>query len=127
MVRVSVNGQRIATGRSKIGSYIGDHTKTGLGALLNTGTSVGAFANLLPSGSLLPQAIPSFCQVASGQLSELWDLRKLFQTASKVMSRRARTLSDAHRDFYFSLFEATATRRQKILREAEMRRLRRRV
>lgn len=126
-VRVSVNGQRVATGRSKIGSYIGDHTKTGLGALLNTGSSVGAFASLLPSGSLLPQAIPSFCQAAHGQLSELWDLRKLFQTATKVMSRRGRALTDAHRDFYYGLFESSAARRQKILREAEMRRLRRSV
>src|SRR5207237_6238312 len=53
-VRVYVAGQRRSTGRSKIGSYLGDHTKTALGSLLNTGSAVGAFVNLLPSGTLLP-------------------------------------------------------------------------
>src|SRR4029077_11502764 len=30
-IRVTVAGQRIATGRTKVGSFIGDHSKTGLG------------------------------------------------------------------------------------------------
>src|SRR4029077_7985435 len=45
-VSVHVNGERVATGRGKIGSYIGDHAKTGLAALLNTGSSIGAFAHV---------------------------------------------------------------------------------
>ena len=40
----------IATGMTKVGCFLGDHTKTGLGTLLNTGTNVGAFCNLLPAG-----------------------------------------------------------------------------
>ncbi len=126
-IKVSVNGQRLATGRGKIGSYIGDHTKTGLAALLNTGSTIGAFANVLPAGTLLPQTIPSFCQVQEGQLHDLWDLRKVFQTASRVMQRRGKTLTEAHKDFYFTLFEATAAERQKTIRDSEMRRLRRSV
>src|SRR5262249_37192887 len=39
-VSVVVNGQRVATGRTKVGSFLGDHTKTGLGTLLNTGSNV---------------------------------------------------------------------------------------
>ena len=126
-VRVTVNGQRLSTGRTKIGSYIGDHAKTGLAALLNTGSTIGAFANVLPAGTLLPQVIPSFCQAHHGQLHELWDLRKVFNTAARVMQRRGRTFTEAHRDFYYDLFEATAVSRHKIMRESEMRRLRRSV
>jgi UDP-N-acetylglucosamine diphosphorylase / glucose-1-phosphate thymidylyltransferase / UDP-N-acetylgalactosamine diphosphorylase / glucosamine-1-phosphate N-acetyltransferase / galactosamine-1-phosphate N-acetyltransferase len=126
-VKVSVNGQRLATGRCKIGSYIGDHTKTGLGALLNTGSTIGAFANVLPAGTLLPQVIPSFCQVQQGQLHDLWDLREVFQTAARVMQRRGQTLTETHKDFYFHLFDAAAAERQKTIRESSMRRLRRSV
>jgi UDP-N-acetylglucosamine diphosphorylase/glucosamine-1-phosphate N-acetyltransferase len=125
VIHTTVNGKRRSTGRNKVGAYIGDHTKTGLGALLNTGSTIGAFASVLPNGTLLPQVIPSFCQVQQGQLQELWDLRKVFTAATRVMQRRGKTLTDVHRDFYYSLFEATADARQQTLRESEMRRLRR--
>ncbi len=74
-VRVTVAGERVATGKSKIGSFIGDHSKTGLGALLNTGSVIGVFANVLPAGFLLPQVVPSFCQVNYGQVQERQDMR----------------------------------------------------
>ncbi len=126
-VRVTVNGQRRSTGRAKVGSFIGDHTKTGLGALLNTGSTIGAFANLLPSGTLLPSFVPSFCQVQYGQLHELWDLRKVLATAEIVMQRRGKTLTDVHRDYYYDLFEATMAERHRVMHESEMRRLRKSV
>lgn len=127
LIRVHVNGQRVATGRNKIGSYIGDHTKTGLSALLNTGSTIGAFANILPAGTLLPTHVPSFCQVQHGQLQEVWDLRKVFATAARVMQRRGQTLTETHRNFYYDLFEVTSDRRAKTIREGEVRRLRRSV
>jgi UDP-N-acetylglucosamine diphosphorylase / glucose-1-phosphate thymidylyltransferase / UDP-N-acetylgalactosamine diphosphorylase / glucosamine-1-phosphate N-acetyltransferase / galactosamine-1-phosphate N-acetyltransferase len=126
-VRVFVAGQRRATGRTKIGSYLGDHTKTALGSLLNTGSAIGAFANLLPSGTLLPPVVPSFCQVNRGQLQEVWDLRKLFTTAATVMRRRGLCLTDQHKDLYYTLYERTADGRRKAIREGEIRRLRRSV
>src|SRR5262249_18925949 len=56
-VKVSLHGERIDTGCIKVGAFIGDHTKTGLGALLNTRSVIGAFCNLLPSGDYLPNNI----------------------------------------------------------------------
>jgi UDP-N-acetylglucosamine diphosphorylase/glucosamine-1-phosphate N-acetyltransferase len=126
-IRVAINGQRVATGRHKIGSYIGDHTKTGLSALLNTGSAIGAFASVLPAGSLLPTAVPSFTQVQHGHVQELWDLRKVLTTAARVMQRRGKTLTETHKNFYYDLFEATSARRAKTIREAEVRRLRKSV
>jgi UDP-N-acetylglucosamine diphosphorylase / glucose-1-phosphate thymidylyltransferase / UDP-N-acetylgalactosamine diphosphorylase / glucosamine-1-phosphate N-acetyltransferase / galactosamine-1-phosphate N-acetyltransferase len=92
-VKVTVNGERLSTGKSKVGAFIGDHTKTGLASLLNTGSTVGAFANVLPAGTLSPQVIPSFCQAQQGELRELWDLRKVFGTAARVMQRRGKNLT----------------------------------
>jgi len=127
IVSVTINGERLSTGKSKVGAYIGDHTKTGLAALLNTGSTYGAFANVLPAGTLLPQVIPSFCQTNQGELRELWDLRRVFGTASRVMQRRSKALTETHKDFYYGLFEATAELRQRTMREGEMRRLRKSV
>jgi UDP-N-acetylglucosamine diphosphorylase / glucose-1-phosphate thymidylyltransferase / UDP-N-acetylgalactosamine diphosphorylase / glucosamine-1-phosphate N-acetyltransferase / galactosamine-1-phosphate N-acetyltransferase len=125
VIHVSVNGQRVATGLSKIGSYIGDHTKTGLAALFNTGSAIGAFASVLGNGTLLPQEIPSFCQVQQGHLKELWDLRKVFTAATRVMERRGKTLTETQKDFFYNLFEATAKARQQAIQPIEMKRLRR--
>jgi UDP-N-acetylglucosamine diphosphorylase/glucosamine-1-phosphate N-acetyltransferase len=126
-IRVVVAGQRRSSGRTKIGSYIGDHTKSALGALLNTGSVFGAFANLLPSGTLLPPVVPSFCQVNRGQLIEQWDLRKLFATAAAAMRRRGQELTEQHKDLFYALYERTATARGKAIRDGEIRRLRRSV
>jgi UDP-N-acetylglucosamine diphosphorylase/glucosamine-1-phosphate N-acetyltransferase len=123
-IKVTVNGQRVATGRNKVGSYVGDHAKTGLSALLNTGSSIGAFAHVLPAGTLLPSVIPSFCQVHHGQVQEFWDLRKTFVTAARVMQRRGKELTDAHRDLFYDLFEATAENRHKAIHADDRRRLR---
>jgi UDP-N-acetylglucosamine diphosphorylase / glucose-1-phosphate thymidylyltransferase / UDP-N-acetylgalactosamine diphosphorylase / glucosamine-1-phosphate N-acetyltransferase / galactosamine-1-phosphate N-acetyltransferase len=125
-IRVSVAGVRIRTGRTKIGAFIGDHTKTGLNTLLNCGSAIGAFCNLLPTGTYLPTAIPSFT-LCSDTMSEQWDLRQLFQTASVVMRRRGAELTDAHTNLYFQLFENTSDLRRRLHREHEQRRLRRSV
>jgi UDP-N-acetylglucosamine diphosphorylase/glucosamine-1-phosphate N-acetyltransferase len=125
-IRVTINGVRLPTGRTKVGTFFGDHTKTGLNTLLNCGTNVGAFCSLLPAGTYLPTTIPSFA-MCNGALSELWDLRQLFQTAQVVMRRRGCELSDAHRDLYFALYDTTSEGRRTTIREHEQRRLRRSV
>jgi UDP-N-acetylglucosamine diphosphorylase / glucose-1-phosphate thymidylyltransferase / UDP-N-acetylgalactosamine diphosphorylase / glucosamine-1-phosphate N-acetyltransferase / galactosamine-1-phosphate N-acetyltransferase len=124
-VSVTVAGRRVDTGRPKVGCFLGDHTKTGLGTLLNTGTSAGAFCNLLPSSGLLPKYVPSFCRVRDGALVEDTDLPALLETARKVMGRRDRALTDAHAELYRALLHQTAPERQRALHESELRRLRR--
>jgi len=124
-VTVTVDGQRISTGRTKIGCYLGDHTKSGLGTLLNTGTSAGAFCNLLPTAGYLPKSIPSFCSVWKGQLRDNSELESLFGTARKVMSRRGCALLRAHEDLYRAVHAQTASVREESLSVGEPLRLRR--
>jgi UDP-N-acetylglucosamine diphosphorylase / glucose-1-phosphate thymidylyltransferase / UDP-N-acetylgalactosamine diphosphorylase / glucosamine-1-phosphate N-acetyltransferase / galactosamine-1-phosphate N-acetyltransferase len=125
-IRVSVGGLKVPTGLTKIGSFIGDHTKTGLNTLLNCGSAIGAFCNLLPTGTYLPTTIPSFT-LCSTSMTEQWDLRQLFQTASVVMHRRGVELTDAHTNLYFDLFEQTSESRRRVHREHEQRRLRKSI
>ena len=125
VVRMTIHGRLIDTGLMKVGSFIGDHTKTSLNTLFNTGTVVGAFAQLLGSGELLPRNIPSFCRHGRGRLHERSDLRELFDTAAVVMARRDREWTDTHAELFFTLFEETASERRQLLRDSEQGRLRR--
>src|SRR5262249_17973449 len=79
---VSINGARVETGQMKLGAFLGDHTKTSIGTLINAGSVFGAFCQLLTSGTLLPRDVPSFCRYGQGELHERPDLRQLFTTAA---------------------------------------------
>jgi UDP-N-acetylglucosamine diphosphorylase/glucosamine-1-phosphate N-acetyltransferase len=124
-VTVTVLGRRVATGQTKVGCFLGDHTKAGLGTLLNTGTSAGIFCNLLPSGGLLPRHVPSFASWWNGALVDRADLSELLRTAGVVMSRRGAVLTEAHALLYRRLYEETAAERRQAVRDAERRQLRR--
>ncbi len=124
-VTVTVNGRPVATGQTKVGCFVGDHAKTGLGTLLNTGTSVGIFANLLPAGTLLPKYVPAFGTWWNGALADRADLPRLLQTAATVMRRRGCAFTEVHGALFRTLYDQTAAERRRAVREAEQRRLRR--
>jgi UDP-N-acetylglucosamine diphosphorylase/glucosamine-1-phosphate N-acetyltransferase len=124
-VSVIFDGRAVRTGRSKVGCFLGDHTKTGLGTLLNTGASAGAFCNLLPCAGLLPKYAPPFTSVWNGSLRDNTDLPGLLRTAETVMARRGQTLTEAYRAMVATLLERTTAERRLAIRDAEARRLRR--
>jgi UDP-N-acetylglucosamine diphosphorylase/glucosamine-1-phosphate N-acetyltransferase len=124
-VHVSIHGHPVATGLNKAGCFIGDHTKTGLGTLFNTGTNVGIFCNLLPTGPLAPKYVPSFTNWWTGKLRENGNWTQLLATASEVMKRRGLALTDAHAALYRHVFEETGVDRRHTYREVEQRQLRR--
>jgi UDP-N-acetylglucosamine diphosphorylase/glucosamine-1-phosphate N-acetyltransferase len=123
-VLVVVNGRLVRTGQTKVGCFLGDHTKTAIGTLLNTGTSVGVFCNLLPNG-LLPRRIPSFVRCLDGRLTYNDDLENHLSTAAKVIARRGRELTPAHEALYRTVFDKTALERRAAVLDAERRALRR--
>lgn len=90
-VQVSWQGKTIDSGLLKVGCFIGDHAKTAIGTLLNTGTRVGTFANWFEPG-LSPKEISAF---AWGKQAH-WPLGHVLSNARKVMSRRGSTLSPAY-------------------------------
>jgi UDP-N-acetylglucosamine diphosphorylase/glucosamine-1-phosphate N-acetyltransferase len=92
-VSVPVDGQEVQTGLTKVGAMIGDHVKTGLGVLLDCGTTIGPFAQVLPNGGFAPRAIPSFTRAGSSGLKELTDMDRLLTTADVVMRRRGMELT----------------------------------
>ncbi len=120
-VRVIIQGVPVGTGSNKVGCFVGDHTKSGLGSLINTGSTFGAFTNVLPAGNLAPKYIPSFCTLWKGELRENQDFDGLMQVAETVMKRRGQRLMPAHRNLYQRLFEDTATLRERALEDMKKR------
>jgi UDP-N-acetylglucosamine diphosphorylase / glucose-1-phosphate thymidylyltransferase / UDP-N-acetylgalactosamine diphosphorylase / glucosamine-1-phosphate N-acetyltransferase / galactosamine-1-phosphate N-acetyltransferase len=114
-VRVRVGDREIDTGLTKVGAFIGDHTKTGLAALLNTGSSVGAFCQLLSAGGLLPRFIPSFCTHHRGRLLDRSDLGDLFATAGIAMRRRGQDMSPALGALYTEVYRQSAAARDQAM------------
>jgi UDP-N-acetylglucosamine diphosphorylase / glucose-1-phosphate thymidylyltransferase / UDP-N-acetylgalactosamine diphosphorylase / glucosamine-1-phosphate N-acetyltransferase / galactosamine-1-phosphate N-acetyltransferase len=87
-VRVPAPGGdgEVDTGLMKVGVFMGDHAKTGIGTLLNTGTVVGAGSNLF-GGAMPPRYVPPFSWGSGRDLgSHMKD--KFLSTARTVMARR---------------------------------------
>jgi UDP-N-acetylglucosamine diphosphorylase/glucosamine-1-phosphate N-acetyltransferase len=124
-VSVPMPGHIVKTGLNKVGCFIGDHAKTGLGTLINTGSHIGAFSNLLPAGRLAPKYVPAFTTWWNGHLTEEFPLSQLVQAAQRMMLRRGQQLTEEHVTLFQSLYEATADERREVLQENEMRSWRR--
>jgi UDP-N-acetylglucosamine diphosphorylase / glucose-1-phosphate thymidylyltransferase / UDP-N-acetylgalactosamine diphosphorylase / glucosamine-1-phosphate N-acetyltransferase / galactosamine-1-phosphate N-acetyltransferase len=88
-VRIWTPQGDVDTGESKIGCFLGDHVKTAIGTLLNTGTVVEAGANVF--GNAPPKYVPPF---SWGTAESVYDRAAFLDTARTVMARREVALSD---------------------------------
>jgi hypothetical protein len=90
-VRLEVEGARIETGRSNLGTLFGDHAKTAVGTMLPTGAVVGAGANVF-GATVTPKYVPAFSWGCGGErLSE----EGFLTVARRVLARRDVAWSDA--------------------------------
>jgi UDP-N-acetylglucosamine diphosphorylase/glucosamine-1-phosphate N-acetyltransferase len=112
-VSVPLGGDPVATGMAKVGCFIGDHTRTGMGSMLNTGTAIGVMCNVLPAGILLPKHVPSFTAVLYGRVAPGFTLEQMFATARTVMGRRGQALTEAEQQLYLDLYEQTRLERER--------------
>lgn len=93
-IRVSVNGKLIDSESIKVGSFIGDHTKFGIGALLNTGISIGVCCNIFGGGLVTDKEVKPFKWGSAGEYAD-YDLEKGIETIRRSMKRREAELSNS--------------------------------
>ena len=98
-IKVAVGSEVVDTGRIKVGCFIGDHSKTGIGSMLNTGICIGFSCNLYGSGLFADRRIKSFSWGMPGSLTE-YRLDKAIRTARVVMSRRGVDFSASHESLF---------------------------
>ncbi|MEW6015800.1 MAG: putative sugar nucleotidyl transferase [Candidatus Zixiibacteriota bacterium] len=95
-VKVAVNGKEVDTGSLKVGSFIGDFTKTAIGTLLNTGINIGISCNLVSDSLVVDKEIPDFTWYSMRHKME-YSMAKALDTIERTMARREKKLTAALR------------------------------
>jgi len=95
----------VKTGLQFCGLMMGDHSKSGINTMFNTGTVVGVCANIFGSG--FPRNfVPSFSWGgAAGMVT--YDVKKAFETARIVMSRRNIDFTEQDEAILAEVYEQT--------------------
>lgn len=108
-VRVWTPEGDVDSGLVKVGCFLGDHVKTGIGTVLNTGTVIGAGSNVF-GGLMPPTAVPPFSW-GSGRDFRDHRLDKFLETSERVMARRGEVLTPGVIEVLRLAWRKTAGRR----------------
>ena len=112
-VRIDIDGKEVDSDEQFVGLFMGDHSKSGIGTVFNTGTVVGICCNVYGAG-YPPKHIPSFTWGgASGFVEHRLD--KAIDTARRAMARRDQDLDADGDSMLRKVFEMTAARRRAFL------------
>lgn len=93
----------IDSGRQFLGTIMGDHSKTAINTMLNTGTICGVCCNLF-SSSFPMKYVPSFRWLAD-DTTRIYDYEKAIEVIERVMSRRAVPLTKAYIKMMKSIYD----------------------
>ncbi len=85
-IKISTNDHPVNTGQQKLGIFVGDHVKTGIGSLFPGGCTIGCGTNFF-GGGMAPHDIPPFSWGTANNL-EPYNLSAFLQMVRKVMARR---------------------------------------
>ncbi len=113
-ISVYLNNRTIETGKRFLGLMMGDHTKTAINTMFNTGTVVGVNCNIYGEG-FPPKFIPSFSWGGSGGMRE-YQFEKALEVARVVMERRNVPFTEK----YLKLFQAVKELTLKIENRARI-------
>lgn len=105
-ITLDIEGETIKTNSIFLGSIIGDHTKTGIQTMLNTGTIIGISCNLYGAG-YHNKKVKSFSWEDASNDNKLieYELEKAIKTAKISMARRKIELSKAYENMLRYLWE----------------------
>lgn len=109
-VNVNLNGETIDTGMQFLGVIIGDHSKSAINTMFNTGTIIGVSSNIFGAG--FPQkSIPSFSWGGADGLIT-YELNKSIQTAKIVFGRRNKEFMTDDKKLFETVFSLTKEERK---------------
>ena len=108
-IKVTLNGKSIDTGLQFLGLIMGDHSKTAINTMFNTGTIVGFSSNIFGAG-FPDKYIPSFSWGGSEGITT-YDLKKSIQTAKVVFGRRNKKFTTEDEKLFEEIFNLTKEER----------------
>ncbi len=103
-------GKLVDTGLTFCGLMMGDHSKTAINVMFNTGTVVGVSSNVF-GADFPPKFIPSFSWGGTKWL-RTFSLEKSIDVADKMMERRGLKLEEVDRKILATVFEREAKYRR---------------
>ncbi len=106
--RFSADERQYHTNMQFFGTVFGDHTKTGINTMLNTGSIIGIFA-IIAGGGFPDKFIDSFTWYISGKLPAKYKIAEALETAKVVMSRRDVELTPAYEKLVREVYESFLT------------------
>ncbi len=106
-VQVFYPGGPVDTGLLKVGCFFGDHVKTAIGSLFNSGTRVGTGANWFETG-LARKTVPEFSWGRHGG----WAEEAFVENCRTVMARRGVTMPAAYERLLRARFAARGAARE---------------
>lgn len=94
-----------------VGCFLGDHTKTSINTMLNTGTVTGVSA-LIFGGGFPPKFIPSFAWMDASKPNEstTYDIDKAIVDMARMMSRRGVETQEVYKAHMLSLYKGQHNR-----------------
>ena len=110
-VQLYVKGELTDSEDMKVGSFIGDHTKTSIGTIINTGAMIGVMSNVVGSGKLIPKFVPSFCWYLNDKVTKGRGMKKMIETSGKAMSRRGVEMTAEDEEMFRVVYELTKEER----------------
>lgn len=110
-ITLEIADQRIETGRQFLGAIIGDHVKTGIGTILNTGTVIGCGASIF--GAVLhPKYIPPFSWGVA-QNYAISEFSAFITTAERMMARRQQVFGKGEKEMIQLYYDQLSPKKRK--------------
>jgi len=110
-INIRMKGKQVDTGLQFLGLIMGDHSKTAINTMFNTGTITGFSCNIFGDG-FPDKFIPSFSWGGREHM-ETYEVSKGIDTAKRVMLRRKVNMTKADEDLFNTIFKITESEREK--------------
>jgi UDP-N-acetylglucosamine diphosphorylase/glucosamine-1-phosphate N-acetyltransferase len=110
-VKVMINDEQIDSGSQFMGLTMGDHAKTAINTMFNTGTVVGVACNVF-GGGFPAKYIPSFTWGGPEAITT-YAMDRSIDVAKRAMARRNIHLSEATERLLKKIFDLTRDERRK--------------
>lgn len=105
-VKVFIEPKKVInTGMLKVGCFIGDLSKIGIGVLINTGTIIGIGANIFFEGELIRKYVPNFAWGGKEPYKK-FPLERLLNTSKTMFSRRNKEFPKFIEDILRNLYNS---------------------
>lgn len=110
-VRTMVNGMEVDSDSQFLGLIMGDHSKTAINTMFNTGTVAGFSCNIFGAG-FPSKELPSFSWGGSDELN-IYLIENSIETAKTVFKRRGKIFSEPDEKLFRDIFEKSKIERMR--------------